>query len=131
GVKREADAIRFVSCPPHVSRLTSYVPHGGQGRIRTSVPRSGADLQSAAINPPAPCPRSKDRRSAPTVRAVGFAVRSWSRRRDLNPQPSDYKSDALPLSYAGERDPRRNLSAPALASLQRTDRSPTSANRGV
>ena len=24
-----------------------------------------------------------------------------SRRRDLNPRPSDYKSDALPLSYAG------------------------------
>jgi hypothetical protein len=25
----------------------------------------------------------------------------WSRRRDLNPRPADYKSAALPLSYAG------------------------------
>ena len=25
----------------------------------------------------------------------------WSRRRDLNPRPSDYESLALPLSYAG------------------------------
>ncbi len=25
----------------------------------------------------------------------------WSRRRDLNPRPGDYKSPALPLSYGG------------------------------
>src|SRR3990167_2299841 len=28
------------------------------------------------------------------------AGRAWSWRRDSNPRPSDYKSDALPLSYA-------------------------------
>jgi hypothetical protein len=27
--------------------------------------------------------------------------KTWSRRRDLNPRPADYKSAALPLSYAG------------------------------
>ena len=32
---------------------------GGQGRIRTSVARSAADLQSAAINHSATCPRAK------------------------------------------------------------------------
>src|SRR3954468_7967978 len=36
--------------------------YGGQGRIRTSVPRSGADLQSAAINHSATCPSSRKKR---------------------------------------------------------------------
>ena len=34
--------------------------YGGQGRIRTSVARSAADLQSAAINHSATCPSFKD-----------------------------------------------------------------------
>ena len=87
---------------------------GGQGRIRTSVARSAADLQSAAINHSATCPSSKE--SNDPARARRF----WSRRWDSNPQPSDYKSDALPLSYAG-----------ASAGLQRADPSPTGANREV
>ena len=31
----------------------------------------------------------------------GNSLREWSRRRDLNPRPTDYKSVALPLSYTG------------------------------
>ena len=69
---------------------------GGQGRIRTSVARSAADLQSAAINHSATCPSSKESNDPACAR------RFWSRRWDSNPQPSDYKSDALPLSYAGD-----------------------------
>ena len=43
--------------------------------------QGAADLQSAAINHSAISPNELDR---------------WSWRRDLNPRPSDYKSDALP-----------------------------------
>ena len=65
------------------------VPHkncGAQGRIRTSVTRCVADLQSAAINHSATC----------ALVAARLGISGWSWRRDLNPRPSDYKSDALP-----------------------------------
>ena len=112
-VKREAKR----SLGPVHSRLTSYpsLPTGGQGRIRTSVARSAADLQSAAINHSATCPSSKDRSLGADAgpicpRPAPPGCQLWSRRWDSNPQPPDYKSGALPLSYAG-----RN------AGLQRAD----------
>jgi hypothetical protein len=113
--------------------------NGGQGRIRTSVPRSGADLQSAAINHSATCPSSRETktidpfspRDPRAIRSVDLESVPWSRRRDLNPQPSDYKSDALPLSYAGDAIPkgavrsRCTISQSSIlrAGLQRTDES--------
>ena len=85
---------------------------GGEGRVRTSVARWAADLQSAAIDRSATSPLS--RRSlicwSPCFRRVpedplrtmnsGAGGRRgsfrWSWRRDLNPRPADYKSAALP-----------------------------------
>ena len=51
---------------------------GGGGQIRTAEPE-GADLQSAAFSHFATPPEI------------------WCRRKDLNPQPTDYKSVALPI----------------------------------
>ena len=50
--------------------------YGGGGQIRTAEPE-GADLQSAAFS--------------------HFATPPWCRPEDLNPQPTDYKSVALPI----------------------------------
>ena len=50
------------------------------------VKASPTDLQSAPFSHLGTSPR--------------YAFK-WSRRWDLNPQPADYKSAALPLSYAG------------------------------
>src|SRR5450759_39478 len=60
--KRELADRYLVSSPPSLSLdcarfRFSFI--GGQGRIRTSVARSAADLQSAAINHSATCPSSK------------------------------------------------------------------------
>ena len=68
----------------------------GQSRIRTCVGRRPPDLQSGAIGHSAICPlalRLPERAGRLPARA--------SQRWDLNPQPSVYKTDALPLSYAG------------------------------
>jgi hypothetical protein len=53
--------------------------HGGGGQIRTAEPE-GADLQSAAFSHFATPPSAE-----------------WCRQEDLNPQPTDYKSVALPV----------------------------------
>ncbi len=101
--------------------------NGGRGRIRTSVARKERQIYSLlvlATHPPVrtgkppsrsnAClyPRRDTRspvlftqgtvcpfvyRSSPPQRRYNSKI-SW--RRDLNPRPSDYKSDALPLSYA-------------------------------
>ena len=39
-------------------------------------------------------------RGLAVVRII-FGTPEWSRRRDLNPRPSHYECDALPLSYSG------------------------------
>src|SRR4030095_1168295 len=51
-------------------------------------PQGAADLQSAAINRSATCPRHAQHRS-------------W--RRELNPRPADYKSAALPTELRQRR----------------------------
>ena len=59
---------------------TMYFKSGGGSWIRTMEPE-GTDLQSAAFdhfaNPP---------------------LKKWCRLRESNPQPPDYKSDALPVA---------------------------------
>ena len=102
-------AWKAVTLPLSYSRLSCFRSRfprpviGGQGRIRTSVARSAADLQSAAINHSATCPSSSGIESRPDPRPPRRPrTATWSRRWDLNPQPSDYTSDALPLSYAGD-----------------------------
>jgi hypothetical protein len=55
-VNREPEIGRRCSRSP-ITALR-FPPDGGQGRIRTSVARSAADLQSAAINHSATCPSS-------------------------------------------------------------------------
>ena len=78
---------------------------GGEGRIRTFEGRGPSDLQSDAFDRFATSPpMSPD--------APGFTLRArlqrgsgggWSWRRELNPRPADYKSAALPLSYASDK----------------------------
>ena len=58
-----------------------YTPiSGGEGQIRTAEPK-GTELQSAAFSHFATSP-------------------SWCRLKDLNPQPTDYKSVALPIELS-------------------------------
>ena len=58
-----------------------YIPmYGGEGRIRTTEPK-GTELQSAAFSHFATSP-------------------TWCRLKDLNPQPTDYKSVALPIELS-------------------------------
>ena len=63
----------------------NYVPiyDGGGGQIRTAEPE-GADLQSAAFSHFATPPK-------------------WCRPEDLNPQPTDYKSVALPIELGRQQ----------------------------
>ena len=63
----------------------NYAPiklNGGGGQIRTAEPE-GADLQSAAFSHFATPPKL-----------------TWCRLEDLNPQPTDYKSVALPIELS-------------------------------
>ena len=57
------------------------IKNGGGGQIRTAEPE-GADLQSAAFS----------HFATPPLR--------WCRPEDLNPQPTDYKSVALPIELS-------------------------------
>ena len=78
---------------------------GGEGRIRTSV---GIRRQIYSLLPLAT--RAPPRFTPPEPEPAGIEPwlanvtgekrygQSW--RRDLNPRPADYKSAALPLSYA-------------------------------
>ena len=61
-------------------RLAIPQEDGGGGRIRTTEPK-GTELQSAAFSHFATSP-------------------SWCRLKDLNPQPTDYKSVALPIELS-------------------------------
>ena len=61
------------------STIELYPCMNGGGQIRTAEPE-GADLQSAAFSHFATPPSAK-----------------WCRPEDLNPQPTDYKSVALPI----------------------------------
>ena len=72
---------------PGKCRSQSPVPYrlaipqsGGGGQIRTAEPK-GTELQSAAFSHFATSP-------------------SWCRLKDLNPQPTDYKSVALPIELS-------------------------------
>src|SRR5436190_10185839 len=67
-------------------------PFGGEWRIRTSVGRGPADLQSAAFDRSANSPESDHPRRP-----------LWSWRRDSNPRPADYKSAALPTELCQHR----------------------------
>ena len=58
------------------------IKNGGGGQIRTAEPE-GADLQSAAFSHFATPPKL-----------------TWCRLEDLNPQPTDYKSVALPIELS-------------------------------
>ena len=100
----KADALPIELLPQKLLKrysLTKTLPNdpyiGGGRRVRTSAGRSPADLQSAPFGhsgiPPKPH-RGATRRE------------SW--RWDLNPQPPDYKSGALPIEL---RQPYRPLSS--------------------
>ena len=100
---------------------------GEDSNLRSS--QGAADLQSAAINHSATCPKTTGpvirkrggRRARDTTwcvlnrteagNAISSGVRAatnrgptnWSWRRDSNPRPSDYKSDALPAELRQSR----------------------------
>src|ERR687898_966007 len=79
------------------------------GREGIEPPQSKtADLQSAELTTCSTYPRMTPARGASPTGADGIRpmgppqpVRAWSRGCDSNPQPSVYKTDALPLSYLG------------------------------
>jgi hypothetical protein len=145
------------------NQLATNKINGAQGRIRTSVTRRVADLQSAAINHSATCAsyacRLQTRIPSPfapeltvdsTANRAEIALKEWceacmpeenkhynqirptfaastrpdqttaarivwSWRRDLNPRPSDYKSDALPTEL---RQPKQSNALSVKGSAQ-------------
>jgi hypothetical protein len=102
GRSQRAEGRRTRLVPSAFCLLTSAF-NGGEWRIRTSVGRGPADLQSAAFDRSANSPFWVQ---APGSRLAGFVPCSreptadsrvtWSWRRDSNPRPADYKSAALP-----------------------------------
>src|SRR6476659_4110946 len=85
-------------------------PYRDAGQIYSLLPLT--------TRPPA---RAREKNETSLALAPSGPCSLWSRRRDLNPQPSDYKSDALPLSYAGDESERRRYSPVLPAGLQRAD----------
>src|SRR6478609_7481058 len=86
-------------------------PYREAGQIYSLLPLT--------TRPPA---RAREKNETSLALAPSGPCSLWSRRRDLNPQPSDYKSDALPLSYAGDEVVRRARgSSGSPAGLQRAD----------
>ena len=105
----------FFSCPQGFTGRTREWWTGEDSNLRS--PQGAADLQSAAFSHSATrpargnpqrgnglCPQTQTRQfltwetRPPQTQTFQIPNSSW--RRDLNPRPSDYKSDALPLSYA-------------------------------
>src|SRR5712664_3522997 len=107
---------------------------GGRGRIRTSVARKERQIYSLlvlATHPPVRtgelqgrrplCSSEKKRHNSPVLQCrnpppknkresspdSNFIWQSW--RRDLNPRPSDYKSDALPTELRQHGSNRGNI----------------------
>ena|GEM_PF-2801068 len=145
-----ASATNIRCCDPGPSMVLppGRTKNGAQGRIRTSVTLSVADLQSAAINHSATCAHSpllpckapaqpfstradtatgkylmlggRPCRNANAVLPNPSACmgRNWSWRRDLNPRPSDYKSDALPAEL---RQPKQTFALPVWRSAYLED----------
>jgi hypothetical protein len=66
--------------------------------FRNEIPAVVLDVSDRLINGPTPhLLRGKRLKELAPVFALQRAqVIAWSRQRDLNPRPSDYKSDALP-----------------------------------
>src|SRR5688572_19678495 len=117
GIEPATNSLEGCDSTTELLPLISRVRVGGEGRVRTSVGRWPADLQSAAIDRSATSPKSSIRpsigRKVPNPRhCTPIAVTClvgipcvlegprnrgrWSWRRDLNPRPADYKSAALP-----------------------------------
>lgn len=85
---------------PATSEPRSGESSGGEGRIRTFEAARATDLQSAAFDRFATSPTFCCMECAAFDTYRGRKSERWSWRRDLNPRPADYKSAALPLSYA-------------------------------
>jgi hypothetical protein len=99
--------------PPQLSLPTSNFPTGGGGRIRTYVGE-----RQRFYRPPPLATRAPRRGKSPETETGGEKPRSacpvpvpcslfscWSPRGESNPQPTDYKSVALPLRHSGLRPP--------------------------
>ncbi len=77
GIEPTSKVLETSILPLNYAPKNKQIKNGGGGQIRTAEPE-GADLQSAAFSHFATPPR-------------------WCRKKDLNPQPTDYKSVALPV----------------------------------
>lgn len=77
--------------------LSRFYSNGGQDWIRTSEPL-GTELQSVAFSHFATCPIKVIHSSY--FCAVFSEKKRWCRLKDLNPQPTDYKSVALPIELS-------------------------------
>ena len=139
------------SCHPRQHFSTRvHRRNGGQGRIRTSVPRSGADLQSAAINHSATCPSSRETKTIdPSSPRDPRAIRSVSnlelRIRSLEPakgfEPATFRlqigCSTVELRRRCDSEGRRSIAVYDLAVLHppsrpsKSGRIPIGANCGV
>ena len=74
-----------------------FEPSKAEGRQIYSLMRLTASL------PPRRCRRSEPRCVHSGTSPPRGSGGGWSWRRELNPRPADYKSAALPLSYASDK----------------------------
>ena len=79
--------------PPQMVGREGFEPSKPEGRQIYSLMRLAASLP----------PRRRLTRPRDPRRQAFPALRGWSWRRELNPRPADYKSAALPLSYASDK----------------------------
>src|SRR5512140_877362 len=92
---------------PHINYLRTLKDDCGSGWIRTIV---GVCQQIYSLPPLATRARYRDR--PPTWRYVKADQKAQSWRQDLNPQPVDYKSTALPVELRQRKEETSEKSRP-------------------
>lgn len=95
--------MRFPGASDRNRRSLALAPSAsGPGRPSRAAPDNGWRRCPGSAPAPGFDPCRRVRRSGPgTVMAPGPHTLPWSQRQESNPQPTDYKSVALPLSHAG------------------------------
>lgn len=93
---------KMAKCRPTTAAAPNLIRRcrSSQGK-RQRAPTTGSSLpQPAATSTKRQRPLPSGSKKPGAAWAPGFPS-LWSQRQESNPQPSDYKSDALPLSHAG------------------------------
>ena len=107
---RSAEQVTLDNMPKYNAHVCKTGPHGAKKYDRAKLKRDWQrELKREGVRNSGRLPfwRGVDfgrinpasmRTGQRTTLACAF---TWSRRQESNPQPPDYKSDALPLSHAG------------------------------